>query len=123
MPISMNYKPLSKRTMKRISLILIAVTAILLVSCNKRPAQKPIHVEVAKYVITDFDPPKHVYVDLKRVADQRQFTHVYIAKHCNNWEENFSIGDTITLTRYTCTDGERDVIEFDKTEINNCLCY
>ncbi len=99
----------------------MALFAIVLASCG-RPERTPIHVEVAMYVITDFDPPKHVSVDLKRVADDRQFTHISLGKHCNNWRENFSIGDTITLTRYTYTDGETDVIEFDKSEIRDCLC-
>lgn len=100
----------------------MAIVTTLLVSCNAPKDRTPIHVEVAKYVITNFDPPKHVSVDLKRVADGRQFTDVYVAKHCNNWEENFSIGDTITLSRYTYTDGESDVIEFNNTEIQDCLC-
>jgi hypothetical protein len=109
--------------MKRISIILLVIVTVVLASCNGRADCKPNHVELAKYIITDFDPPKHVYVDLKRVVDGRQFTHVYVAKHCNNWRENFSIGDTITLTRYTYIDGGTEIIEFNNNEIYDYLCH
>ena len=107
--------------MKIFSFTLVVLFAFVLTSCNKIPDQNPINIEVAKYVITNINPPKHFCVDFIRVADGRQFTNVYISKHCKDWGLN-SIGDTITLNRYTYTDGERDVIEFNNSEIHDCLC-
>lgn len=106
--------------MKKFNLIIVVIS-ILLVSCN-RPNRKPIKIEVSKFVITGIYQPKHFRVDLKRLSDGRRFINIYVSKHCNNWEDNYSIGDTITLKRYTYTDGESDVIEFDKNEMYNCLC-
>jgi hypothetical protein len=106
--------------MKKI--LFIAISILVLASCGAPKPDSPINVEVDQYVITGFDKPKHVYVDLVRVSDGRSFEHVYVGKHCSGWESNFSIGDTISLHRYTYTDEGTDVIEFDREEINNCLC-
>jgi hypothetical protein len=99
--------------------LFIVVVATLLISCN-RAERTVFSVETGQYEIVSLDPPKHVYVDLKRVADGRVFTHVYVSKHLNNWG-NVRIGSVITLNRYTYSDGSTDVIEFDNSEILDVL--
>jgi len=80
-----------------------------------------ITVESDKYMVTDFNPPKHVSVDLKRLSDGRQF-HVRFGKHCNGYSEHLYVGREVTLNRYTYTDGETDRIEFHDEELRNCFC-
>ena len=58
----------------------------------------PIEVETATYVVTDFDPPKHVAVDLKRVSDGRTF-HITFGKHCNGYRERLYVGRQVSINR------------------------
>jgi hypothetical protein len=103
------------------NLFIIAI-ALLLFGCTAPESQSPSRIEVDEYVILDFNPPKHVYVDLKRVRDNMIFEHVGLGKHCSGWSENFKIGDIITLKRYTYLDGGQEIIDFSRDEIRNCLC-
>lgn len=96
------------------------ILTIALVSCAG-PSDTPIKVEREEYVITDFDPPKHVAIDITRISDGRQF-HVRFGKHCNSWRDNVVIGEHKIFTRYTYTDGETDRVEFDDEEFRNCFC-
>jgi len=102
--------------MKTISTLLL----LTLISCAGHP-DKPIEVTADEYIVTDFNPPKHVSVTLTRLSDNRQF-EVHFGKHCNNWQENVTIGQKLIFNRYTYTDGETDRIEFDNQEFQNCFC-
>ncbi len=103
--------------MKKIILVIVGI--LLLSSCNK-VERVPFIAERDNYEIINLDPPKHVYVDLKRMSDGRVFTHVYVSKHLNNWE-NVRIGTVIALNRYTYTDGSNDYTEFRSSEILDVL--
>lgn len=101
--------------------LLITITLFLL-GCAAPEPENPSRIEVDEYVILDFDPPKHVYVDLRRVRDNMVFEHISLGKHCNGWRENFQIGNVITLRRYTYLNGGQEITDFRREEIRNCLC-
>ena len=105
------------RTMKLFYILFIAA---IMTSCAGGE-RTPIQVETATYVVTDFDPPKHVAVDLKRVSDGRTF-HITFGKHCNGYQDKLYVGRQVSINRYTYTDGETDYIEFDDEEFRNCFC-
>jgi hypothetical protein len=94
--------------------------AVIMTACAG-PCDEPISVETESYVVTDFNPPKHVSVDLKRLSDGRTF-HVSFGKHCNGYSEHLYIGRQVSINRYTYTDGETDRIEFHDEDLQNCFC-
>jgi len=73
-----------------------------------------------KYVITGIEPPTYLYLDLKRISDNKSFHRVYITKHCNDM--CLSIGDTINLTKIRFKQGESEWEEFDRYEIYDKYC-
>lgn len=52
-----------------------------------------------EYIITKFDPPKHVYVDLQRVSDKVEFNRVHVSKHLNGWREIKPLDKKISVMR------------------------
>lgn len=94
--------------------------AVIMTACC-RPADEPISVETDRYIVTDFNPPKHVAVDLRRVSDGRTF-HVSFGKHCSGYQDKLYVGREVLLNRYTYTDGETDIINFNDDDLQNCFC-
>lgn len=100
--------------------LIYTLLILTLLSCGGHPDQ-PIEVSTDEYIVTDFNPPKHVSVTLTRVSDGRQF-EIRFGKHCSNWRNNVIIGEHLMFNRYTYTDGESDRIEFNDEEFKNCFC-
>lgn len=104
--------------MKRIFLALVTlVTMILVSSCQE---SKLVKVEEYCYVITYVDPPKRVYINLKRVSDGREFDHISLGKRLSNWR-NIVVGDTISVKRYTYSNGSTEYTDFNSSEIKQLL--
>jgi hypothetical protein len=101
--------------------LIYLLASTLLFACCAGRQETPIEVQSATYEVIDYDPPKHVAVDLKRLSDGRTF-HVSFGKHCSNYSEYLYIGRQVKLNRYVYTDGERDVIEFNDEELRDCFC-
>ena len=74
------------------------------------------------FVIIGINPPKHFYLDLKRVRDGRVFTHVYVSKHCNAWR-SIRIGDVIPAVVGKYKQGDDVWYDFDNSAIRDILCY
>lgn len=103
--------------MKKVILGLIAFTVIMLSSCQEA---KVIKVEESCYVITYVDPPKRVYLDVQRISDGRVFKGISLGKRLSNWR-NIVVGDTITLKRYTYSNGTSERTDFNSTEVKQIL--
>lgn len=82
---------------------------LVLAGCS---AQEVIEERRELFVITDLNPPKHVYVDLKRVSDGKAFSHVYVSKHLNDWREYKLVGREISIVRKRIKQGESERDEF-----------
>lgn len=105
--------------MKKVILVLIVLTVVVLVSCELKP-KTPIKVEESRYVIRNIAPPKHVYLDVERISDGREFKEISLGKNMSNWR-NIVIGDTITLKRYTYSNGTCDYTDFNDSEVLQLL--
>ena len=103
--------------MKKVILSLIVLTVIILSSCQE---SKITNVEESCYVIIRVDPPKRVYVDVKRISDGRIFTGISLGKRLSNWR-NIVIGDTIQLKRYTRSSGAQEYTDFNDSEVKQML--
>jgi hypothetical protein len=99
--------------MKKLILLFIVLTVILLTSCE---LPKLIKVEESRYVIIHVDPPKRVHIDLKRVSDGKVFKGIYLKKRMSTWR-NIVVGDTIVVKRYTYLYNSSQYTEFNSSEI------
>lgn len=70
-----------------------------------------VKTETQVFTIESRDPPKHVYVDLRR-ADGVVFKRVHVGKHCNTWR-SIVIGSTVALQVETY---ERDGKQWDSIQ-------
>ena len=84
--------------------VLLAAIALGLTACGPAPTS---HSETRTFEVTDINPPKRFYVDLKDVETGQTFQSVYVSKRCSTWRR-VTIGSTWTLpvTTYTYEDGE-----------------
>ncbi len=73
-----------------------------------------------EYAVIGIDPPKHVYLDLRRVQDGVVFKHVYVSKHCNDMCVKY--GDVLTLTYGRYKRGDAEWESFDCYEISDKIC-
>ena len=64
------------------------------------------------YVITKFNPPKHCYVDLKRLSDNVEFEGVYVGKHFNGWRELKPLDKEISVIRQKIKWGDKTYDKF-----------
>lgn len=92
----------------------------LMTACSGKQ-ETPIEIQTDEYMVVDFNPPKHVHVDIVRISDGRTF-RVSLGKHCNGWRELANIGRKVKLNRYVYTDGTDDRIVFDREEVKDCFC-
>jgi hypothetical protein len=90
-----------------------------LFSCTPTP-KETIWSKTEDFIIVKINPPKHFYLDLKRVGDGKIFTEVYISKHCNDM--CISVGDRITATYGKYKRGEYIWEEFDNYKIHDMVC-
>jgi hypothetical protein len=90
--------------MKKIILLLLVLTG-----CSSPEIVGQYREE---YIITKFDPPKHVYVDLQRVSDKVEFERVFVSKHFNGWAEIKPLGKKIHVTRKRMKWGETTYDDF-----------
>lgn len=44
------------------------------------------------FELTSYDPPKHVYVDLRDTQTGQRITRLYVSKHCNSHRETMHPG-------------------------------
>jgi hypothetical protein len=51
-----------------------------------------IHKEEVVIKITEFDPPKHTYIDFIDLKNNRSFNHYFLSKHCNDCSDNHPVG-------------------------------
>lgn len=106
----------------KISIVITIFSCIILptvFSCNRVPTEV-LWQKTEDFTIVNIDPPKHFYLDLKRVSDGRVFTHVWIGKHCSNM--CISVGDTIKATYGKYKNGNDTWEEFDILKIRNMVC-
>lgn len=103
--------------MKKVILSLIVLTLAVFTSCQEA---KVISVEESCYVIRYVDPPKRVYLDVQRISDGREFKGIPLGKRLSNWR-NIVVGDTITLKRYTYSNGTTETTDFNATEVKQLL--
>lgn len=103
------------------TLVAIAVYAMLcaVYSCKHVP-REVLWQKTEDFIIININPPKHFYLDLKRVSDGKVFTKVYISKHCNDM--CISLGDRITATYGKYKRGEYIWEEFDNYKIHDMVC-
>lgn len=53
-------------------------------SHNEHKAERIIdRVEIRRYKLADFDPPKHVYVTIRDVKTDQLYESQYVSKHCS----------------------------------------
>lgn len=50
------------------------------------------------YVIEEVNPPKHVYVSLRRESDNLIFKNQYVSKHFNDYDDYLLVGRRLKLT-------------------------
>lgn len=99
--------------------IIILFIGILLYSCKPIPSEIVWEKE-EQFEVIGIDPPKHFYLDLKRVSDGKVFHEVYISKHCNDM--CLSLGQIINV-KYGQYKRENNYwIEFDNYEIYEKYC-
>lgn len=91
--------------MKR--LVLLTAVAMGLAACGPAPQ---VNTETRTFEVTDIDPPKRFYVDLKDVETGQTFSRVYVRKRCSGWRK-VAIGSqwNLPVTTYTYQDGEKRV--------------
>lgn len=73
----------------------IALAALLVLGGCMLERPRLVKTETQVFTIENLDPPKHVYVDLRR-ADGIVFKRVHVGKHCNTWRQ-IVIGSTVAL--------------------------
>ena len=93
-----------------------------LYSCAPQP-KEIIWEKTEQFIIVGINPPKHFYLDLKRVSDGEVFTSVYISKHCGGWRNCISEGDTINVTYGKYKRGDYIREELDRQSIKKVACY
>lgn len=90
--------------------VLFALMSLFIVGCNYVP-DRIVGVENLTIRITDYDPPKHFYVDFDVINSDakdsyyvgKHFERVYVSKHCNGVRGSGIIGGeaVIRVIRYT----------------------
>lgn len=106
----------------KINIIVSIVVYVLLCgiySCKPIP-REILWEKTEDYIIVGINPPKHFYLDLKRVSDGKIFTRVYVSKHCNDM--CISIGDKISVTYGKYKRGDQVWEEFDNYQIYDTVC-
>lgn len=73
----------------------LALAALLVLDGCMLERPRLVKTETQVFTIESLDPPKHVYVDLRR-ADGIVFKRVHVGKHCNTWRQ-IVIGSTVAL--------------------------
>lgn len=103
--------------MKRIVIFIV----LCLMSCEPREVLWVNSPE--DFMIIGINPPKHFYLDLKRVRDGMVFTHVYVSKHCNDWERCIYIGSIIPAVLGKYKQGDSVWYDFDNLAIYEVVCH
>lgn len=86
--------------MKYINALIIVLT---LSGCTAFEVPKVVSEQRETFLIVNFDPPKHVYVDIKRITDGVVFKRIYVSKH---WGSPNPTGKEISLVRQKLQRGE-----------------
>lgn len=60
-----------------------AASAIVAQENKHTPERITDRVEVRRYKLADFDPPKHVYVTIRDVKTDQLYESQYVSKHCS----------------------------------------
>lgn len=102
--------------MKKVFLFL---ALLFLFGCKQAPMET-VWSKTEYYEIVNMRPPKHFYLDLKRVSDGQYFYQVYISKHCNDM--CIQVGDVISATYGRYKRGTYEWEEFDNYQIYNKVC-
>lgn len=55
---------------------------------------------IKEYEVIGIDPPKHFYLDLKDKQTGQLFNHVYVSKHCFEWQ-NLKLGSVYSFEEVT----------------------
>ena len=79
-------------------------------------------VEVKRYKLIAYNPPKHFYVTLQSVQDHVIFKSVYVSKHCNNYSQN-EIGAEYNLEvmKYTLSTAP-DQVQYEFRNLYQAFC-
>lgn len=81
-----------------------------------KPTRTDVGVEIRRYELVGWNPPKHFYVTLEDVQTHEVYGSVYVSKHCNS-AYSLKKGEeyNITVTKYTMSNQPGKVFQ----EFNN----
>lgn len=104
--------------------LLFVAIGLLLSSCWGDMVIEQNTVKTVEYEIVSINPPKHFYLDLKRVSDGKMFYHFNISKHCNK-HRSIAIGRKIWIKEWSwhwSKTPNDHYHKYDKRAVYDCLC-